>query len=301
MDFNIFEESNQEKFFKNLRVKHLTSSKKGNCLVTSISVSKVAFNKDSLDIITVSNPAPYDAFVYVIPQYKLLHHDCLSDGKGFAGKRELKFYPDGEISHSKTYNWIQEFLLRKPDPNFYNRLKAICDKQRNPDLTPIILDDHKFWDFECTMFHEVLQKWNSPYTFAKEDSLYKFDMLNQKVQEIKFRKGWNLFLAHGSEEIKYKINDFDFGYANLPGTNYFYFFPLSLFAKNGITPSKFIKISIDINNVGEEFKDYFFSYLDKNLYDKLKNVISKHSNQEVIGKENNKVLEEVKVDKSDKV
>ena len=275
MSFRNFDIDKYTEIFGNLRILELTTKKDGSKLTVTISKNKIAFHQDSFDIMIIHSKAPYKKWVYAIPNDKLREHKCLSDGDGLNGKRYLNFYPEGEIDGSKTFNWIQEFLLHGDDPNSEERLLAICNKQRNHDPKPIVLKNHKIWNIDCEMFHQLLLKYNIPFTFAQEKLRYKYIVWEQRVQELKFRKD-GLWFGHGSEDKKYTRDDFDYGYAKLPGefSDYFYFFPLSVIVEKNLLKRKCVtEIPVKVSELEHWTDEYRFRF-DENLYDRLNSLIN---------------------------
>ena len=211
MDSEKFQIRSYPQIFQNLKVVERDAEIKSNYLAITLTNSKAGFHENDIDILIGHCPAPYNMLLYCLPKNKLRFHDCLADGKGFKGKRKINFYPVEEIKNT-PFNWTGEFLLYRNDPNFENRLRTICDKQRNDDMSPMVIENHIPWEIKCVLLYQLLLKRNIPFSIAKSDSLYRYLMYEKRVQQLSLRKNNVLWIGKGDDD-EYRPWDFDAGFA----------------------------------------------------------------------------------------
>ncbi len=282
MNFQNFDIGKYGEMFENLKVRQQTSVKDGASLIVRCSVNKIPYHQDSQDLLVVNNKHPYENFVFVFPNDTLKVRKCVSDGDKVDGKSTIRLC---SFEQEEFKNWTVEFLLNLHDPNFEERLLAICNKQRNHNPSPIVLSPGKLWNIQCRTLRHLLLKWNIPFTFPIEGTVDKYIVHGKRIEELIFRKGNCLRLTHAGngKEEEYRPNDFDVGYARLTGKydNYFYIFPMFVLKEEGLIgilkSSQNAKISVDIETPTRRYEwaqKYLFNFDDKDIYIKLVELIN---------------------------
>ena len=279
MDPEKFQIRNYPQIFQNLKVVERDAEIKSNYLAITLTNSKAGFHENDIDILIGHCPAPYNMLLYCLPKNKLKFHDCLADGKGFKGKRNISFFPFEEIKNFTPFNWTGEFLLYRNDPNFENRLRTICNKQRNDDMSSMIIENHIPWDFKCTLLYHFLLKRNISFSIAKADALYRYLIYEKRVQQLSLRKNNVLWIGKGDDD-EYRPWDFDAGFCMLQGkySTSFLLIPMFAFKEqlliNIYESYKKFKLPVDIEDPTLWFHKYLFKIEDTNICKKLEELLN---------------------------
>ena len=284
MDFRKFSVGDYRKIFENLQVKELNSVKDSDgYLIVNTNIDHKPFSQDYRDIFIVRNNSPYEHLVYVLPNDKMIEHECVSDHKKIPGHQHIRLYLYFDEGKLKTSNWPGEFLIDLRDPNHEERMKLICDKQRYHIKTPVVLNNpEKMWYIDAKTYRCLLLKWNIPFSFPPYNFFSKILVWGKKVQELSFRAGGVLYFAWGGEVKEYRPNHFDHAYARIPGTDNFYFVPMTAFVENDKIgynkSSKEMKVSLDMNKPtkgkNKWIDQYRFNFNDTDIYERFNFLIN---------------------------
>lgn len=283
MDFRNFSVENYPQIFENLNVRELNSVKDSQgYLIVNTNIDSRPFSQDYGDIFIVRNASPYEHLVYVLPNDKMIEHECVYDQKQILGQQHIRLYLCFDEGKLKTSNWPGEFLIDLRDPNHEERLKLICDKQRYHIKTPVVLNKpEKMWYVDAKTYRCLLLKWNIPFSFPPYNFFNKILVWGKKVQELTFRAGGVLYFAWGDAK-EYRPNHFDHAYARIPGTDNFYFVPMTAFVENGkigySKSSKEMKVSLDMNKASPDKNNwidkYRFNFNDTDIYERFNFLIN---------------------------
>jgi hypothetical protein len=257
-----------------------------------------SYSTGMFHILLVHLPAPFEKYVYFIPELKLIQHGC-SKTLYQKGKQTIHLYPDPDQMSEKKNNgqkdeWPNEYLFCCNDPNIVAKMLLVYNMQLSNKIVPMVIENPLSWNFKCGNMNDLVAKWNMERTYPVANNVFSYFLYGKKtVEKILTRNvnSFRLLTNYLVDDVKqpYKLTDADYFFARMPKDhedykNTFYLLPTKEMLRNGVLKSDITDGQLKIvfppkGNIKTKHswtENFLFSYHDVNIKNKILDLFRKY-------------------------